>query len=81
MTALLRTTWTRLRTNMRDPLIRRNVAFYMGGKLLGLALVLTAVWTFLPTIVHAATGAGSEYRKNSATRQCRSKGSEDAITS
>src|SRR5579859_6136670 len=57
MTTLLRTTWTRLRTNMRDPLIRRNVAFYMGGKLLGLALVLTAIWTFLPTVVHAATGA------------------------
>src|SRR5947208_5432596 len=57
MTALLRTTWTRLRTNMRDPLIRRNVAFYMGGKLLGLALVLTAMWTFLPIVVHAATGA------------------------
>jgi len=57
ITTLLRTTWTRLRTNMRDPLIRRNVAFYMGGKLLGLALVLTAIWTFLPTVVHAATGA------------------------
>jgi len=57
MTTLLRTTWTRLRTNMRDPLIRRNVAFYMGGKLLGLALVLIAMWTFLPIVVHAATGA------------------------
>jgi len=41
---------------MRDPLLRRNVAFYMGGKLLGLTLVLVAMWVFLPTVVHAATG-------------------------
>jgi len=42
---------------MRDPLIRRNVACYMGGKLLGLSLVLVAIYTFLPSVVHAATGA------------------------
>src|SRR5207302_10839245 len=46
-----------LRTNMRDPILRRNVAYYMGGKLLGLALVLVLMWTVIPTIVHAATGA------------------------
>jgi len=56
MTNLLSPVSTRLRTNMRDPLLRRNVAFYMGGKLLGLALVLVAMWVFLPTVVHAATG-------------------------
>ncbi len=57
MTTLLHATWTRLRTNMGDPRLRRNVAFYMGGKLLGLALVLVAMWVILPTVVHAATGA------------------------
>jgi ammonium transporter len=57
MTNLLSQAWTRLRTNMRDPLLRKNVAFYMGGKLMGLALVLVAMWVFLPTAVHAATGA------------------------
>src|SRR5690348_3223397 len=56
-TNLLGAAWTRIRSNMSDPLIRRNVAFYMGGKLLGLAVVLVAMWTFLPTVVHAATGA------------------------
>src|SRR5579859_1747022 len=56
MTTLLQTTWARLHTNMRDPIIRRNVACFMGGKLIGLALVLAAMWAFLPTVVHAATG-------------------------
>ncbi len=57
MTNLLRATWVRFRTNLRDPLLRKNVAFYMGGKLLGLALVLVLMWTVIPTVVHAATGA------------------------
>ncbi len=57
MTTLLRTAWDRIRTNWHDPLIRRYVAFYMGGKLLGLALVIVAISTFLPSVVHAATGA------------------------
>ena len=59
MTTLLRATWARFRTNLNDPLLRRNVAFYMGGKLLGLAFVLVAMWAFLPTVVHAATGAAA----------------------
>lgn len=53
MTTLLYQAWTRLRTNMHNPVIRRNVAFYMGGKLLGLGLVLVAMWTFLPHVAHA----------------------------
>jgi len=57
MTTLLRSAWTRLRTNMSDPLIRRNVALYMGGKLLGLAVVLLAIWDFLPGVAHAAIGS------------------------
>src|SRR2546430_5664817 len=55
MVKLLGIAWTRIRTNMRDPLIRRNVAFFMGGKLLGLALVLTAMWVILSKIVFAAS--------------------------
>jgi ammonium transporter, Amt family len=55
MTTLLRATWTRLRTNVRDPLLRKNVAFFMTGKLLGLALLLIAMWVILPKIVFAAS--------------------------
>ncbi|GCE19749.1 ammonium transporter [Dictyobacter kobayashii] len=55
MTTLLRATWTRFRTNLRDPLIRRNVAFYMGGKLLGLTLLLLVMYWFIPGAVHAAS--------------------------
>jgi len=57
MTTLLRTAWDRIRANWNDPITRRNVVLYMGGKLLGLALVLVAITTFLPSVVHAATGA------------------------
>ena len=59
MTNLLRATWTRLSTNMRDPLQRKNVALFMGGKLLGLTLVLLLMEWFIPTAVHAATGAST----------------------
>ncbi len=55
MTTLLRTAWTRICSNMRDPLIRRNVIYFMGGKLLGFALVLTIMWVVLPKVVFAAT--------------------------
>src|SRR5258708_9447572 len=54
MTTLLSTAWDRFRTNLRDPLIRKNVAFFMGGKLLGLALVITLMWVVLPSVVHAS---------------------------
>jgi hypothetical protein len=54
MTTLLRAAWDRMRTNMRDPLIRRNVGFFMGGKLLGLALVLGLMYLVLPGAAHAA---------------------------
>ena len=55
MTKLLRTTWERLRTNASNPIVRKNVALLMTGKLLGLALVLTAMWVVLPTVVHATS--------------------------
>ncbi len=59
MVKLLGIAWTRIRTNMRDPLIRRNVAFFMGGTLIGLALVLVAMWVFLPSVVHAMNRGAS----------------------
>lgn len=45
---------TRFLTNVRDPLIRRQVGALMLGKLLGFALVLSVVWFFLPQIAQAA---------------------------
>jgi Amt family ammonium transporter len=55
MLNLLRIAGTRIRTNMRDPRIRKNVIYFMGGKMLGFALVLAAMWVFLPSVVHAAS--------------------------
>lgn len=55
MLNLLSIAWTRIRTNMRDPLLRKNVAYFMAGKLLGLSLVIVAMWVVLPKIVLAAT--------------------------
>ena len=55
MVTLLHIAWTRICTNMRNPLHRKNVAYFMVGKLVGLTLVLTAMWVFLPAVVHAAT--------------------------
>ena len=40
---------------MRDRLIRRNITCYMGGKLPGMALVLSLIWFVLPAVVHAAS--------------------------
>ncbi len=55
MATLLRTAWLRIRTNMHDPLMRKNVLYFMGGKLLGFSLVLTIMWVVLPKAVQAAT--------------------------
>lgn len=55
MLQLLRIAGTRIRTNMRDPRIRKNVIYFIGGKMLGFALVLTTMWVFLPPVVHAAS--------------------------
>src|SRR5579875_3394245 len=56
MTTILSSAWDRFRTNSRNPVVRKNVALFMGGKLMGLALVLLVIHFFLPTLVHAATG-------------------------
>ena len=55
MVTILRIAWTRICTNMRNPLHRKNVAYFMVGKLVGFALVLTSMWVVLPSVVHAAT--------------------------
>ncbi len=55
MVTLLRIAWTRICTNMRNPLHRKNVAYFMVGKLVGFALVLTSMWVVLPSVVHAST--------------------------
>src|SRR5579862_4091682 len=57
MTNLLRAVWTRFLTNWRDPRQRKNVAYFIGGKMLGLGMVVAAMEAIMPSIVHAATGA------------------------
>jgi Amt family ammonium transporter len=56
MTTILSSAWDRFRTNLRNPVVRKNVALFMGGKLMGLVLVLLIIQFFLPKLVHAATG-------------------------
>lgn len=41
-------------SNLRDPLIRKQVGALMLGKLLGLALLLNVMWFFLPRVANAA---------------------------
>ena len=55
MVKLLSLAWVRIQTNMRNPIHRKNVVYFMAGKLLGLSLVLTAMWVLLPGVVSAAT--------------------------
>jgi Amt family ammonium transporter len=46
----------RLRTNMRNPVMRKNVAFLMLGKMIGLAAVLALISWAIPSAAHAADG-------------------------
>src|SRR5947209_19835949 len=57
MVNLLRIAWTRIVTNMRDPRIRKNVIYFMGAKMLGFALLLTAMRLFLPSLALSAARA------------------------
>ncbi|MEN3337853.1 MAG: ammonium transporter, Amt family [Acidobacteriota bacterium] len=54
--ALLR---ERFASGFKDPIMRANVLALAGGKLIGLALVMAAMWFFLPTPLHAQAGAPS----------------------
>lgn len=48
------TTWSRARRTARDPEVWRYVSLLMGGKLLGLGLVLAIMRWFLPAVAYAA---------------------------
>lgn len=43
----------KLRTNLRDPIRRRNVALLMGGKMIGLGIVLFLIHALMPGVAHA----------------------------
>jgi len=51
----LRATRQRFMTNLRNPIVRRNVTFLMAGKFVGLMIVLMLMKTFIATAAHAAT--------------------------
>ncbi len=51
----LRTVPQRLATSARNPIVRRNVAILMAGKMIGLAIVLLMMTTFVPQLTHAQT--------------------------
>src|SRR5205085_8026676 len=49
----MESTFGRLRTNAGNPLMRRHVALLMGGKLIGLAIVLFLMHSLMPGTAHA----------------------------
>jgi Amt family ammonium transporter len=51
---VLHAAWLQLRTNARNPVVRREVALLMTGKGIGLAAVLMLISWFLPTVASAA---------------------------
>jgi Amt family ammonium transporter len=56
----LRTVCTRVKNSLSDPLIRWKVAALVGGKMIGLALVLAAMKVFIAPPVYAADGPTPE---------------------
>src|SRR5712691_2091891 len=51
------TLYDRLTANFRDPSLRANVMALVGGKIIGLTLLLTAMSIWLPPALHAQAGA------------------------
>src|SRR5712675_812953 len=49
--------YRRVKTNLSDPAMRANVLALMGGKAIGLILLLTAMRVFVAPAVHAQAGA------------------------
>ncbi len=49
----------RFAANFRDPVLRIRVLALVAGKFIGLALVLAAMWLYLPTPLHAQSGPPS----------------------
>jgi len=58
MDTVMTTTYGRLRTNMRDPIRRRNIALLMAGKMIGVAIVLFLIHSLMPGIASAQDGSG-----------------------
>ena len=53
----LKTIWKRLTGNFKDPVMRANVLALVGGKAIGLTLLLTAMSIYLPRALHAQAAA------------------------
>jgi Amt family ammonium transporter len=49
----------RLADSLRDPHMRANVLALVGGKIIGLTLLLSVMYVFLPPVLHAQAGAPS----------------------
>ena len=49
--------WTRLTNNFSDPHMRANVLALIGGKAIGLTLLLTVMSIYLPGALHAQAPA------------------------
>jgi len=49
----------RLAESLRDPHMRANVLALAGGKIIGLTLLLSVMYVFLPPVLHAQAGAPS----------------------
>jgi Amt family ammonium transporter len=56
----LRAVCTRVKNSLADPMIRWKVAALLGGKMIGLALVLCAMKIFIAPAVYAADGPTPE---------------------
>ena len=56
----LRAVCTRVKNGLSDPLIRWKVAALLGGKVIGLAIVLAAMRIFIAPPVYAADGPTPE---------------------
>lgn len=53
MYSVLQAAYARLRKNAKDPVLRRNVILLMGGKMIGLGIVIMLMTWFLPAAAHA----------------------------
>ena len=56
---MLKNLRTRIVESFRDPHMRANVLALVGGKIIGLALLLSVMVVFLPPVLHAQAGAPS----------------------
>jgi hypothetical protein len=59
MSQILQGVRHRFMTNLRNPVMRHNVAVLMAGKILGLGIIMALMVTFIPSFAHAQ-GAGPD---------------------